>query len=430
MACIENVYAREILDSRGNPTVEVELALDDGSVGVAAVPSGASRGSHEAVEVRDEDKARYGGMGVLKVVDFINEKIGPEIEGMDALDQVEIDEKLLELDSTPDKSKLGANALLGVSMAAARAAALWFGMPLHRYLGGLQSRLMPVPMMNIMNGGKHAEGSADFQEFMVIPSGMESYSMALQKGAEIYQALKKVLKEKKLSTTIGDEGGYAPVLSSNKQGVELVLEAIEKAGCQPGANCFIGLDVAATELYKKGKYILEREGKSFSTSGFVSYLEDLAGKYPIISIEDGLAEEDWKGWSELTKRLGDRVEIVGDDLYTTNLGRLQKGISSRASNSILIKLNQVGTLTETLEVVDMAKRYGMAAVISHRSGETEDSFISDLAVATNAGFIKAGAPARGERTAKYNRLLRIQEELGCCARYAGPAAFHNIKGVK
>ncbi len=427
MACIDNVYAREILDSRGNPAVEVEVILDDGSMGLAAVPSGASKGSHEAVEVRDGDANRYGGMGVLKVVDLINDKIGPEVEGIDAADQVEIDEKLLELDGTPDKSNLGANALLGVSLAAARAAAASFGMPPHRYLGGLQGRTMPVPMMNIMNGGRHAEGSADIQEFMVIPSGAESFGAAIQKGAEIYHALKKVIKEKGMSTGIGDEGGYAPVLSSNKQGVELILEAMERANCRPGSDCYIGLDVAATELYHDGKYVLAREGKSLTTSEFVSYLEDLANKYPVISIEDGLAEEDWKGWTELTRRLGGKVEIVGDDLYTTSMGRLQKGISSKASNSILIKPNQVGTLTETLEVIDMARRNGIMTIISHRSGETEDTFIADLTVATNTNFIKAGAPARGERTAKYNRLLRIEEELGCCSRFAGPFAFHNIK---
>lgn len=427
MPCIDNVYAREILDSRGNPTVEVEVMLEDGSVGLAAVPSGASKGSHEAVEVRDGDKNRYGGLGVLKVVDSINDKIGPEIEGMEAADQVEIDEKLLELDGTPNKSNLGANALLGVSLASARAAAASFGLPLHRYLGGLQGRTMPVPMMNIMNGGRHAEGSADIQEFMIIPSGAESLNMAIQKGAEIYHALKKVLKDKGLGTTIGDEGGYAPVLSSNKQGVELIIEAIERAGCKPGVDCFIGLDVAANELYHKGKYVLAREGRTLTTSEFVSYLEDLATQYPIISIEDGLAEDDWKGWIELTKRLGGSVEIVGDDLYTTSMARLQKGISSKASNSILIKPNQVGTLTETLEVIDMAKRSGFVTIISHRSGETEDTFIADLAVAANAGLIKAGAPARGERTAKYNRLLRIAEELCCCSRFAGHLAFHNIK---
>lgn len=427
MACIENVYAREILDSRGNPTVEVEVMLEDGSMGSASVPSGASKGSHEATEVRDGDENRYDGLGVLKVVDLINDKIGPAIEGMDAADQVEIDEKLLELDGTPNKSNLGANALLGVSLAAARAAAFSFGLPLHRYLGGLQGRTLPLPMMNIMNGGKHADGSADFQEFMIIPSGAESLSMSIQRGAEIYHALKKVLKDKGLSTNIGDEGGYAPVLSSNKQGVELILEAIERANGQPGVDCYIGLDVAANELYQNGKYVLAREGRTLTTSEFVTYLEDLAKQYPIISIEDGLAEEDWTGWTELTKRIGGKVEIVGDDLYTTNLGRLQQGISSKASNSILIKPNQVGTLTETLEVIDMAKRYGLITIISHRSGETEDTFIADLAVATNVGLIKAGAPARGERTAKYNRLLRIEEELCCCSRFAGPIAFHNIK---
>ena len=427
MACIENVYAREILDSRGNPTVEVEIMLEDGSMGSAAVPSGASKGSHEATEIRDGDESRYDGLGVLKVVDFINGIIGPAIEGMDAADQVEIDEKLLELDGTPNKSNLGANALLGISLAAARAAAFSFGLPLHRYLGGLQGRTLPVPMMNIMNGGKHADGSADFQEFMIIPSGTESLSMSIQKGAEIYHALKKVLKDKGLSANIGDEGGYAPALSSNKQGVELILEAIERANGQPGVDCYIGLDVAANELFQNGKYVLAKEGITLTTSEFIAYLGDLAKQYPIISIEDGLAEDDWKGWIELTKKIGGKVEIVGDDLYATNMGRLQKGISSKASNSILIKPNQVGTLTETLEVIDQAKRSGLVTIISHRSGETEDTFIADLAVATNAGFLKAGAPARGERTAKYNKLLRIEEELGCCSRFAGPIAFHNIK---
>jgi enolase len=424
---VQSVRAREILDSRGNPTVEAEVLLGDGTLGRASVPSGASTGRHEALELRDGDEGRFGGKGVLKAVANINDRIAPAISGLSALDQALIDRNLIQLDGTPDKSNLGANAILGVSLAVAHAAANHLEIPLYRYLGGVDARLLPVPLMNIINGGKHAEGSADFQEFMVIPAGAQSFAQALRIGAEVYQALKMVLKKKSLSTSVGDEGGFAPILTSNKEGVELVLAAIEAAGYKPAEHCFIALDPAASEFYGDGKYALSKEGLSLSSAQLVDYYCQLVSAYPIISIEDGMAEDDWEGWQLLCQKLGAEIQLVGDDLYTTNKKRLSKGIRQKASNSILIKPNQIGTLTETIAAVEMAKQAGWTAVISHRSGETEDTTISDLAVAMNTGQIKAGAPCRSERVAKYNRLLRIEEELGGDARYAGKEAFYNLK---
>jgi enolase len=421
---VQSVRAREILDSRGNPTVEAEVLLGDGTLGRAAVPSGASTGRHEALELRDGDEGRFGGKGVLKAVANINDKIAPAISGLSALDQVLIDRNLIQLDGTPDKSNLGANAILGVSLAVAHAAANQLKIPLYRYLGGVEACLLPVPLMNIINGGKHAEGSADFQEFMVVPVGAESFAQALRIGAEVYQALKGVLRKKRLSTSVGDEGGFAPILTSNKEGVELVLAAIEAAGYKPAEHCFIALDPAASELYGDGNYALSKEGLSLSSAQLVDYYCQLVSAYPIISIEDGMAEDDWEGWQLLCQKLGAEIQLVGDDLYTTNQERLSRGIRQKASNSILIKPNQIGTLTETIAAIEMAREAGWTAVISHRSGETEDTTISDLAVAMNTGQIKAGAPCRSERVAKYNRLLRIEEELGANARYAGRGAFY------
>lgn len=420
---VQSVRAREILDSRGNPTVEAEVLLGDGTLGRASVPSGASTGRHEALELRDGDEGRFGGKGVLKAVANINDKIAPAISGLSALDQALIDRNLIQLDGTPDKSNLGANAILGVSLAVAHAAANQLKIPLYRYLGGVEACLLPVPLMNIINGGKHAEGSADFQEFMVVPVGAESFAQALRIGAEVYQALKGVLRKKRLSTSVGDEGGFAPILTSNKEGVELVLAAIEAAGYKPVEHCFIALDPAASEFYGDGKYALSKEGLSLSSAQLVDYYCQLVSAYPIISIEDGMAEDDWEGWQLLCQKLGAEIQLVGDDLYTTNKERLSQGIRQKASNSILIKPNQIGTLTETIAAIEMAKEAGWTAVISHRSGETEDTTISDLAVAMNTGQIKAGAPCRSERVAKYNRLLRIEEELGANARYAGREAL-------
>ncbi len=421
---VQSVRAREILDSRGNPTVEAEVLLGDGTLGRASVPSGASTGRHEALELRDGDEGRFGGKGVLKAVANINDKIAPAISGLSALDQALIDRNLIQLDGTPDKSNLGANAILGVSLAVAHAAANQLKIPLYRYLGGVEACLLPVPLMNIINGGKHAEGSADFQEFMVVPVGAESFAQALRIGAEVYQALKGVLRKKRLSTSVGDEGGFAPILTSNKEGVELVLAAIEAAGYKPVEHCFIALDPAASEFYGDGKYALSKEGLSLSSAQLVDYYCQLVSAYPIISIEDGMAEDDWEGWQLLCQKLGTEIQLVGDDLYTTNKERLSQGIRQKASNSILIKPNQIGTLTETIAAIEMAREAGWTAVISHRSGETEDTTISDLAVAMNSGQIKAGAPCRSERVAKYNRLLRIEEELGANARYAGRGAFY------
>jgi enolase len=419
---IERVTAREILDSRGNPTLEVEVELANGNIGRAAVPSGASTGKHEAVELRDGDKSRFGGKGVLQAVANVNGVIASELIGTPATDQATIDHNLIELDGTDNKSRLGANAILGASLAVAHAAASLLNMPLYRYLGG-GTYTLPVPMLNILNGGKHAANSTDFQEFMVVPAGAASFSRALQMGAEVYQALKKVLKDRGLNTNVGDEGGFAPALPSNNQAVEAVLAAIEKAGYKPGKDCFIALDPAASEFYKNKKYVLAKEGVSLTSREMVEYYVNWVGQYPIISIEDGMAEDDWAGWHLITEKLGDKVLLVGDDLYVTNVNRLSRGIKLKASNAILIKPNQIGTLTETIAAVEMAQLTGWKAVVSHRSGETEDTTIADLAVGLNTGLIKAGAPCRSERTAKYNRLLRIQDELGEEATFAGREAF-------
>jgi enolase len=422
MPTIERVTAREILDSRGNPTLEVEVELANGNIGLAAVPSGASTGKHEAVELRDGDKSRFGGLGVLQAVVNVNEVIASELIGTPATDQVTVDHNLIQLDGTDNKSRLGANAMLGASLAVAHAAASLLNMPLYRHLGwGTYS--LPVPMLNILNGGKHAAGSTDFQEFMVVPAGADSFSRALQMGAEIYQSLKKVLKDRGLNTNVGDEGGFAPTLPSNKDAVEAVLAAIEKAGYKPGKDCFIALDPAASEFYKNKKYVLAKEGVSLTSQEMAEYYVNWVSQYPIISIEDGMAEDDWAGWQLITEKLGDKVLLVGDDLYVTNVNRLSRGIKLKASNAILIKPNQIGTLTETIAAVEMAQLAGWKAVVSHRSGETEDTTIADLAVGLNTGLIKAGAPCRSERTAKYNRLLRIEEELGEDAAFAGREAF-------
>ncbi|MEE9324085.1 MAG: phosphopyruvate hydratase [Dehalococcoidia bacterium] len=429
MNVIKGVTAREILDSRGNPTVEVEVELEDGAKGRAAVPSGASTGSHEALELRDLDESRFEGRGVLKAVDNVVHKIGPQMVGLSPFDQGNIDCKLIELDGTPNKANLGSNATLGVSLAVAHAAANSRGIPLYRYLGGEEAYLLPVPMFNILNGGRHAENSTDFQEFMVMPVGAKSFSQALRMGAEVYHALKKVLKDKGLNTNVGDEGGFAPALPSNKAAVEALLIAIEAAGYRPGKDCFIALDPAASEFYKDGKYILTREGVSLASNPMTEYYNRWTLDYPIISIEDAMAEDDWAAWQRLMFKIGDRVQLVGDDLYATNTSRLARGIETGASNAILIKPNQVGTLTETLEAVRMAQEAEWGAIISHRSGETEDTTIADLAVATGVGQIKAGAPARSERVAKYNRLLRIEEELGEKARFAGMEAFGHLSAL-
>jgi enolase len=427
MTKIDSVKAREILDSRGNPTLEAEVRLDDGVSGIAAVPSGASTGQHEAVELRDGDKSRYGGKGVLKAVANVNNEIAPAVKGLSATDQPALDQKLIALDGTPNKSRLGANAILGVSLAVARAVAESAEMPLYLYLGQEDIYTLPVPMLNILNGGKHAADSTDFQEFMVMPVGAESFAQALRMATEIYQALKKVFAGRGLNTNVGDEGGFAPSLPSNKDAIEAILAAMEKAGYVPGSDCFIALDPAASEFYQDGKYVLSREGVSLTSEEMVDYYVKWAAAYPIISIEDGMAEDDWAGWQLLTKKLGEKVQLVGDDLYVTNVERLSKGIEMRASNSILIKLNQIGTLTETVAAIKMAQAAGWTAVVSHRSGETEDTTIADLAVGLNAGLIKAGAPCRSERTAKYNRLLRIEEELGQNGNFAGIGAFYNIE---
>jgi len=417
----------EILDSRGNPTLEVEVELYDGTLGRAAVPSGASTGKYEAVELRDGDKSRYNGKGVLKAVANVNDSIGGVIIGMSAEDQAGIDRALIELDGTPDKSRLGANAVLGTSLAVAHAAANLLDMPLYRYLGGVSTYTLPVPMMNILNGGKHAANSTDLQEFMVMPAGAKSFGQALQMGAEVYHALKKVLKDKGLDTNVGDEGGFAPSLPSNREAVEAILAAIESAGYKPGRDCYIALDPASSELYEDGKYVLAREGKTLTPAEMVDYYVKWVAEYPIISIEDGMAEDDWEGWQLITKKLGGKVQLVGDDLYVTNVKRLAKGITRKASNSILIKLNQIGTLTETIDAIRMAQQAGWTAIVSHRSGETEDTTIADLSVGLNTGQIKTGAPCRSERTAKYNRLLRIEDELEDSATYAGLKAFYNLK---
>ena len=424
---VEQVKGREILDSRGNPTVEVEVTLSDGTIGQAAVPSGASTGTYEAVELRDGDNKRYGGKGVLQAVNHTNTRIATGIKGMAATDQEAIDRKLIKLDGTDSKSRLGANAILGTSLAVAHAAANSLDLPLYRYLGQVDGYTLPVPLMNILNGGKHAANSTDFQEFMVVPAGASSFRQSLQMGTEVYHSLQKVLKDRGLSTNVGDEGGFAPPLPSNKDAIEAVLAAIEKAGYQPGRDCFIALDPAASEFYQDGRYVLEREGTRLSSAEMVEFYVRWISAYPIISIEDGMAEDDWDGWKLITVKLGNKVQLVGDDLYTTNVSRLKRGIDIKASNSILIKLNQIGTLTETIAAIRMAQAAGWTAVVSHRSGETEDTTISDLAVGLNAGQIKAGAPCRSERTAKYNRLLWIEDELGQAARFAGTEAFASLR---
>ncbi|KDR93896.1 enolase [Peptoclostridium litorale DSM 5388] len=424
---IEEVYAREILDSRGNPTVEVEVALESGIVGRAAVPSGASTGAFEAVELRDGDKGRYLGKGVLKAVENVNDIIADEIIGMNALDQVGIDKKLMELDGTPNKAKLGANATLGVSIAVAKAAAEELGMDLFQYLGGVNAKKLPVPMMNIINGGKHADNNVDLQEFMIMPVGADSFKEALRMCAEVYHALRGTLKGKGYNTAIGDEGGFAPDLKSNEEAIQVIMEAIEAAGYKAKEDIMIAMDPAATEVYKDGKYHLEGEGKVLSSAEMVDFYENLVNKYPVISIEDALAEEDWDGWKLLTERLGDRVQLVGDDLFVTNTERLSKGIKMGVANSILIKPNQIGTITETLDAIEMAKTAGYTAVISHRSGETEDTTIADLVVGINTGQIKTGAPARTDRVAKYNQLLRIEDIIGDSAQYPKMDAFYNVK---
>jgi enolase len=425
---IEDIVAREILDSRGNPTIEVEVYLDTGDVGRAAVPSGASTGAHEALELRDGDPSRYGGKGVQKAVENVQTLIADEIVGWDALDQVGIDRLLVELDGTPNKGRLGANATLGVSLAVAKAAAAALDLPLYRYLGGVYAHLLPVPMMNILNGGKHAAESTDFQEFMIVPAGAPSFAEALRWGAETYHALKAVLKQRGYNTNVGDEGGFAPSLKSNEEAVEVILAAIERAGYRPGEEIFLALDPAASEFYEDGKYRLAREGRTLTGEEMVAFWENWVGRYPILCLEDGLAEDDWEHWQLLQARLGDRIQIVGDDLLVTNVERLRKAIALRAANSILIKLNQIGTLTETISAVETARQAGWTAVISHRSGETEDTTIADLAVALNVGQIKTGAPCRTDRVAKYNQLLRIEEELGESARYAGLGAFRRRAG--
>ena len=426
---ITAVKAREILDSRGNPTVEVEVVVNDEFVGRAAVPSGASTGIFEAVELRDGDKKRYMGKGVLKAVENVNEVIAPEIIGMNALNQVEIDKLMIELDGTENKSKLGANAILGVSLAVAKAAANALGLPLYQYIGGVNAKCLPVPMMNILNGGKHADNSVDLQEFMIMPVGAKSFSEALRMCSETFHHLRNVLKARGYNTTVGDEGGFAPNLKSNEEPLEVIVEAIEKAGYVPGKDIAIALDPATSELYNEedGKYHFEREGKVRTKEEMVEFWVKLVEKYPIVSIEDGVAEEDWEGWKMLTDALGKKIQLVGDDLFVTNTKRLAKGIELGVANSILIKLNQIGTLTETLEAIEMANRAGYTAVVSHRSGETEDTTIADLVVAVNAGQIKTGAPSRTDRVAKYNQLLRIEEELGSVAVYPGMNAFFNLK---
>ncbi|MFR3498574.1 MAG: phosphopyruvate hydratase, partial [Paraclostridium bifermentans] len=423
------VYAREVLDSRGNPTVEVEVVLESGVTGRAIVPSGASTGAFEAVELRDGDKGRYLGKGVEKAVDNVNEIIAPELEGMDATDQPGIDGLLIELDGTPNKGKLGANAILGVSMAVARAAAEEVGLPLFQYIGGVNAKQLPVPMMNILNGGEHADNNVDVQEFMILPVGAKSFREGLRMGAEVFHSLKKVLGENGLACGVGDEGGFAPNLDSNRAALELIVEAISKAGYEPGKDVMLGLDVAATEMYNKEtkKYVLAGEGKELTSAEMVDLYEDWANNFPIITIEDGLDEEDWDGWKVLTDRLGNKLQLVGDDLFVTNTERLERGIEAGVANSILVKVNQIGTLTETLDAIEMAKRAGYTAVISHRSGETEDTTIADLAVAVNAGQIKTGAPSRTDRVAKYNQLLRIEEMVGESARYCGLNSFYNLK---
>ena len=423
MTAIIDIIARQILDSRGNPTVEVDVILEDGAMGRAAVPSGASTGAHEAVELRDGDKSRYGGKGVIKAVDAVNNEIFDALGGMDAESQAQIDETMIALDGTPNKARLGANAILGVSLAAAKAAAMSADLPLYRYVGGTAARLLPVPMMNIVNGGMHADNPIDFQEFMIMPVGAANFAEALRAGSEIFQTLKSQLKQAGLNTNVGDEGGFAPNLKSAEAALDFVMQAIEKAGYKPGNDIMIALDCAATEFFKDGIYNYEGEGKKRSSKDQAQYLADLVARYPIVSIEDGMSEDDWNGWKIVTDLIGDKCQLVGDDLFVTNVTRLSKGIKDGVGNSILVKVNQIGTLTETLAAVEMAHKAGYTAVMSHRSGETEDSTIADLAVATNCGQIKTGSLARSDRTAKHNQLLRIEEQLGPQAKYAGRATL-------
>ncbi|QGU00353.1 Enolase [Candidatus Syntrophocurvum alkaliphilum] len=426
MSIIVDVFAREVLDSRGNPTVEVEVVLEDGSMGRAIVPSGASTGAHEAVELRDDDKNRYMGKGVINAVNNVNDLIAPEIIGIDVVRQIDIDEIMLDIDGTPNKSKLGANAILGVSLAAAKAAAEYLAIPLYQYIGGVNAKEIPVPMLNILNGGKHADNNVDIQEFMIVPTGASSYNQGLKMGVEVYHNLKKVLSSKGLATSVGDEGGFAPNLPSNEAALDVIIEAVEKAGYSAGKDIHLALDVAATEIYKEGKYHLESTNEVLTSEEVIEFYARLVDKYPVISIEDGLDEDDWEGWKKLTDKLGDKIQLVGDDLFVTSTERLAKGIDLGICNSILIKVNQIGTLTETLDTIEMAKRAGYTCVISHRSGETEDAIISDIAVALNVGQIKTGAPARSDRVAKYNQLLRIEEELDVFAVYRGLDCFYNL----
>ena len=427
MSAIVDIHAREIIDSRGNPTVEADVVLQSGAFGRAAVPSGASTGVHEAVELRDGDKNRFGGKGVLKAVENVNDKIYDALAGLEAEDQIEIDQTMIDLDGTENKGKLGANAMLAVSLAVAKAQAEEAGLPLYRYLGGTMARTLPVPMMNILNGGEHADNNVDIQEFMIMPVGAKSFSEALRMNAEIYHNLKALLKEKGLSTALGDEGGFAPNLKCNADAIEVILEATERAGYKPGKDIVMAMDVASSEFYVDGKYKMTGEGVEMTSEEMVDYLAGLCEKYPIISIEDGMAEDDWDGWKKLTKKLGKKVQLVGDDLFVTNEERLVQGIEKGVANAILIKVNQIGTLTETFNAIETAKRAGYTCIISHRSGETEDTTLADIAVAVNAGQIKTGAPARTDRVAKYNQLLRIEEDLGKAAKYNGMKVFYNIK---
>jgi len=428
MSAIESIVAREVLDSRGNPTVEVDVLLETGVLGRAQVPSGASTGEHEAIELRDVNKKRYLGKGVLKAVENVNEVIVPELLSYDASLQVDIDNIMIEIDGTKNKEKLGANAILGVSMACAKAQALDLGIPLYRYLGGVNAKELPVPMMNILNGGQHADNNVDIQEFMIAPHGAVNFKEALRMGSEVFHTLKSILKDMGLNTSVGDEGGYAPNLSSNEEALQVIVKAIEKAGYKPGDDIFICLDPAASSFYEKGIYNMKAEKHPIKDSGaMVDFYEDLINKYPIISIEDGLAEDDWDGFKLMTEKLGNKIQIVGDDLYVTNTERLKRGIKEKSTNSILIKLNQIGTITETIEAIELAKRSGFTAVVSHRSGETEDTFIADFVVAMNTGQIKTGSLSRSERIAKYNQLLRIEEELGDSAVFKGKEVFYSIK---
>ena len=427
MSKIQSIKAYEILDSRGNPTVAVDAILANGIIGTAAVPSGTSTGKYEALELRDGDKSRYNGMGVLKAIDNVNKKIAITLHGMSASEQEAIDNTMIKLDGKPDKSSLGANAILGTSLAIAHAAANDTDKPLYCYLSEAKTYTLPVPMLNILNGGKHAHNSTDFQEFMIVPANAQSFHEALRMGSEVYHALKEVLNDQGFNNNVGDEGGFAPSLPSNKAAVESIISAIEKAGYKPGKDCFIAIDPASSEFYENGRYVLAREGVSLTSEEMIDFYVKWINDYPIISIEDGMAEDDWEGWQLMTKKLGDKIHLVGDDLYVTNVNRLNQGIKTKASNAILIKLNQIGTLTETIAAITMAHQAGWKAIVSHRSGETEDTTIADLSVALNTGLIKSGAPCRSERTAKYNRLLKIEEELGKNARFAGMQALLNVK---